>query len=410
MSVEFNSVEEVIEAIHNGEVVVITDDENRENEGDLVCAASKATSEIINFMATHGRGLICMPITENRAAELQLGPMAGDETDPYKTAFTKSIDAKFGTTTGISAQDRAKTIADMIDSATTKEDFVSPGHLFPLVAKDGGVLRRAGHTEAAVDLARFAGLYPSGVICEIMNEDGTMARIPQLQEYVKKHNLKWCSIEMMIEYRRRTETLVKAEQTVKLPTKHGDFKLRLYSSPVDDKEHLALYMGDLKGKDNVLCRVHSECFTGDVFGSGRCDCGDQLDASMKMIAEEGEGVIIYMRQEGRGIGLLNKLHAYHLQDHGRDTVEANVELGFAPDLRDYGLGAQMLKELGVNSIRLMTNNPRKLVGLHGYGLEITSRVPIIIKPHFHNEFYLQTKEEKLGHMLNDLDTKIKKEK
>ena len=405
MSVKFDEVEDVIEAIRNGEVVVITDDEDRENEGDLVCAASKATPEIINFMATHGRGLICVPITEERAAELKFSRAHSNDGDPFGTAFTQSVDVKEGTTTGISAFDRAKTIEALIDPTATNTDFITPGHLFPLIAKDGGVLRRTGHTEAAVDLARFAGFSPAGVICEIMNEDGTMARIPELEPFVKKHNLKWCSIEKMIAYRRRTETLVKAERSVKLPTKYGEFQLCLYSSPVDDKEHLTLSMGDIKGKENVLCRVHSECLTGDVFGSARCDCGDQLDTAMKMIAEEGAGVIVYMRQEGRGIGLLNKLHAYHLQDQGKDTVEANVELGFAPDLREYGLGAQMLVELGVKSIRMMTNNPKKLVGLEGYGLTINERVPIICESHEHNEFYLKTKVEKMGHMIDSFKKK-----
>lgn len=405
MSVQFDEVEDVINAIRNGEVVVITDDEGRENEGDLVCAASKATPEIINFMATYGRGLICVPITEERATELKLSRAKSNDGDPFGTAFTQSVDAADGTTTGISAFDRARTIEALIDPTATNDDFITPGHLFPLIAKDGGVLRRSGHTEAAVDLARFAGFSPAGVICEIMNDDGTMARIPQLEVFVKKHKLKWCSIEKMIAYRRRTETLVKAERTVKLPTKYGEFQLSLYSSPVDDKEHLTLTMGDIKGKENVLCRVHSECLTGDVFGSARCDCGEQLDTAMRMIADEGEGVIVYMRQEGRGIGLLNKLHAYHLQDQGKDTVEANVELGFAPDLREYGLGAQMLVDLGVKSIRMMTNNPKKLVGLEGYGLKISGRVPIVCEPHEHNEFYLKTKVEKMGHMINGLDKK-----
>ncbi len=395
----FDSVESVVSAYKSGEMIVLTDDENRENEGDIVVAAVHADHRAINFMAKHGRGLICVPITEERAKELGLDIMAPLK-DSFHTAFTVSVDAAKGITTGISAYDRAKTIATIIDPASTPSNLVVPGHVFPLISRPGGVLQRAGHTEAAVDMAKMAGLYPAAVICEIMNEDGSMARLPELLKFSRKHKLRICSIAELIAYRRRNERLVAREQTVSLPTEAGDFKLHLYRSIVDGMEHLALVYGEVEGKEGVLVRVHSECLTGDVFHSLRCDCGEQLDTAMRQIVQEGQGIIVYMRQEGRGIGLANKIHAYRLQEEeGLDTVEANIKLGFPPDLREYGLGAQILLDLKVKSIRLLTNNPHKIVGVEGYGLKIVGRVPIVTPPHKHNIKYLSTKKKKMGHII-----------
>jgi len=396
--VQFAPVEDIIRAVANGEIVVIVDDESRENEGDLLMAAEKVTPEAVNFMAKYGRGLICVPLTRRRADELDLREMA-PLGDPFHTAFTVSVDAREGTTTGISAHDRACTIRLLADPTARHSDFVVPGHVFPLIAREGGVLVRAGHTEAAVDLARLAGLAPVGVICEIMNDDGTMARIPDLQKFVRKHGLRWGSVAQLIEFRRRTESLVELVRVAKLPTEFGEFMLHCYVSKTDEKEHVALVFGDVRGRENVLVRVHSECLTGDVFHSRRCDCGRQLHAALRMIVEAGAGVLVYMRQEGRGIGLANKIHAYHLQDRGLDTVDANIRLGFPPDLREYGIGAQILANLGVRSIRLLTNNPRKLVALEGHGLRIVERIPIVIPPDEHNKDYLKAKKERLGHLL-----------
>ncbi|MBL7170422.1 MAG: bifunctional 3,4-dihydroxy-2-butanone-4-phosphate synthase/GTP cyclohydrolase II [Candidatus Omnitrophica bacterium] len=396
---KFNSIAEIIADIKKGRLVIIVDDEARENEGDLIMAASRVTPKKINFMATFGRGLICTPLTGDRLDSLGLKAMVENNTERMDTAFTISVDAKKGVTTGISAHDRALTIKTLLNPKTTPDDLARPGHIFPIRAKEGGVLTRSGHSEASVDLARLAGLYPAGVICEIMNEDGTMARTPDLIRFSRRHGLKISTITDLISYRSRKEKLVRRLVSVKLPTNFGDFKLVVYEASVGESPHLALVKGDVRGKKNVMVRVHSECLTGDVFHSKRCDCGDQLRESLRIISDVGCGVLVYMRQEGRGIGLREKLKAYGLQEKGLDTVEANIKLGFAPDLRDYGLGAQILVDLGLSSIQLLTNNPRKIVGLSGYGLKVTKRIPIKIKPHRFNMHYLKTKEEKLGHLL-----------
>ncbi|MDH5476438.1 MAG: bifunctional 3,4-dihydroxy-2-butanone-4-phosphate synthase/GTP cyclohydrolase II [Cyclobacteriaceae bacterium] len=395
---KLDSIEEAIEAIRNGEVIIVVDDEDRENEGDFVCAAEKVTPEIINFMATHGRGLICAPLIEERCDELGLELMVGKNTAAYETPFTVSVDLiGDGCTTGISASDRAKTIRALVDPDIDPEKLGKPGHIFPLKAKKGGVLRRTGHTEASIDLSRLAGLQPAGVLVEIMNEDGTMARLPNLFKVAEKFNLKLVSIEDLIAYRLEKESLIEKQIRVDMPTEYGDFKLSAYKQKNTNETHLALTKGDWSIDEPVLVRVHSSCVTGDIFGSCRCDCGGQLHAAMDMVEKEGRGVVLYMNQEGRGIGLLNKLKAYKLQEEGLDTVEANVELGFKMDERDYGVGAQILRDLGVHKIKLISNNPKKRAGLIGYGLEIVDNVAIEIDPNPHNEKYLKTKRDKMGH-------------
>ena len=396
----FATIEEALEQIKSGRMVVVVDDEDRENEGDLTMAAQFITPEAVNFMALHGRGLVCLSITAERAESLNLEPMARTNQSRFGTAFTVSIEAREGVTTGISAADRARTIQVAIDPRSRAGDLVQPGHVFPLIARPGGVLARAGQTEAAVDLARLAGLTPAGVICEVMNEDGTMARVPDLVPYCERHGLAMITVADLIRYRRRTEKLVRQVAVVNLPTRLGDFTAYGYESLLDGEQHVALVRGEVAGQKDVLVRVHSECLTGDVFHSLRCDCGDQLMTALGVIERGGRGVLLYMAQEGRGIGLLNKLRAYELQEQGRDTVEANVELGFAPDLRDYGIGAQILVDLGLTSIRIMTNNPRKLVGLEGYGLTVTERVPLEVNPTDANLRYLRVKKEKMGHILH----------
>ncbi len=402
-----STISEAIEDIKAGKFVIVVDDEDRENEGDLIMAAEKVTAEAINFMAIHARGLICMPVTGERLDELNIPMMASKNTSKFGTAFTVSVEAKHGTSTGISASDRAKTVQAIVNPDTRPDDLIMPGHMFPLRAKEGGVLVRAGQTEATVDLARLAGFYPAGVCCEIMNEDGSMARLPELEVLAEKLDLKIISVADLIAYRRRHEKLVNRVTETKLPTKYGVFTAIAYKSDIDPAEHVALVMGDISGEEPVLVRVHSECLTGDVFGSLRCDCGEQLALAMQRIAEEKRGVLLYMRQEGRGIGFHNKLRAYALQDNGMDTVEANVSLGFAPDLRDYGIGAQILVDLGLHEIRFLTNNPKKIIGFQGYGLEVVEQIPIIAKPNPYNIHYLETKKNKMGHLLEipEVDSK-----
>ncbi|MBI4379157.1 MAG: bifunctional 3,4-dihydroxy-2-butanone-4-phosphate synthase/GTP cyclohydrolase II [Nitrospinae bacterium] len=400
MDIHFNTIDEAIEDIKNGRIIILVDDEDRENEGDLTIAAEKATPESINFMTRYGRGLICLSLTPERVAELKLPMMVDNNESRFGTAFTVSIEARHGVTTGISAHDRATTILTAIDPGTKPEDLVKPGHIFPLRAREGGVLIRSGQTEGSVDIARLAGLYPAGVICEIMNDDGTMARVPRLMEFSHEFGLKIVTIKDLIEYRMKRESFVRRAAETRLPTDYGEFKVIAFENIINDFIHLAFVKGEITRAKDILVRVHSQCLTGDVFGSHRCDCGEQLHKSLDMITEAGTGILLYLYQEGRGIGLINKLKAYALQDKGRDTVQANEELGFKPDLRDYGIGAQILVNLGVKNLKLMTNNPRKIIGLEGYGLHIVERVPIEIYPKKDNVKYLQTKRKKLGHLIN----------
>jgi 3,4-dihydroxy 2-butanone 4-phosphate synthase/GTP cyclohydrolase II len=396
----FTEIENAIDAITRGELVIVVDDADRENEGDLIMAAEKVTPEAIAFMIRHTSGVICQPLEGDRCDELSLPLMVANNTEIQRTAFTVSVDARHGTTTGISAADRAATVAALIDSESRADDLARPGHIFPLRYREGGVLKRAGHTEAAVDLARLAGLYPSGVLAEVTNDDGTMARLPELERFSAEHGLQLISIADLIRYRRHREKLVRRVSEARIPTRHGDFTAYVFASLLDGTEHLAFVRGEIAGADDTLVRVHSECLTGDVFGSLRCDCGQQLESALAQVGEQGRGVILYVRgHEGRAIGLTHKLRAYELQDQGRDTVEANLELGFPADQREYGIGAQILVDLGVKTIRLLTNNPKKVVGLEGYGLEIIEQVPIKIKPNPYNQKYLQTKRKKLGHLL-----------
>lgn len=405
----FHTVEEAIADLREGKIIIVVDDEDRENEGDFVAAAQHTTPDVINFLTRFGRGVVCAPITSSRARTLDLKPMVDANTSLHETPFAVSIDYAHGTTTGVSAHDRAATVRAMIDPETSPADFARPGHVFPLIASEGGVLRRAGHTEAVVDLCTLGGLTPAGVLCEILREDGTMARVPDLIKLSEHHGLKIVTVRSLIEYRMRREKLVTKVVSTNLPTRHGTFVLHLYKSATDEHEHLALVKGTISPDTPTLVRVHSECLTGDILGSLRCDCSDQLVSALRQVEAEGTGVVLYMRQEGRGIGLANKLRAYHLQDQGLDTVEANEELGFRADLRDYGIGAQILRDLGVGRMRLLTNNPKKIVGLSGYGLEIVERIPLEVHPNAHNEKYLSAKRDKLGHLLL-FDTKEQREK